>query len=264
MLANSIVALMIASILTAQTPVTDPQVAPPVAQTTPAPAATVPPPPSQSASAPAAQTVTLPAGTTVPVTLMSVVKSKSSKPGDSVRAVVAFPVTVGSQLAIPAGTYVEGVIVSAQAKPLSNQAPTFNVHFTRLVFSNGYSVPLSGENTQALLLPADASVPANEVAELMPMHMPGQQFAMGAGQTMPTLPPLPREGPNPAVVGGAIAGSFVALVVGILFWAHHSANNYDYAVFDMGWQFQMVLDSPVTLDMAQVTAAAAMMPPSGN
>lgn len=103
----------------------------------------------------------------------------------------------------------------------------------------------------------------NEVAELMPLRLPDSRFAMGQTQT-PTLPPLPQVGPSPAVVGGAIAGGFAAFVIGMLVWAHHRANSYDYAVFDVGWQFQMVLDSPVTLDAAQVAAATAMAAPSGN
>jgi hypothetical protein len=39
-------------------------------------------------------------------------------------------------------------------------------------------------------------------------------------------------------------------------------NSYDFVVFDVGWQFQMVLDSPVVLDAAQVAAAATT--PSAN
>jgi len=37
------------------------------------------------------------------MTLVSPIKSKSTKVGDAVRAVVAFPITVGGQVAIPAG-----------------------------------------------------------------------------------------------------------------------------------------------------------------
>jgi type IV secretion system protein VirB10 len=263
MFANSVAALMIASILTAQTPVPDLNAAPAAVPNVPASAA-------QNAAALAgqnpatSQTITLPAGTAIPVTLMSTIKSKSTKPGDSVRAIVAFPVTQGTQLAIPAGTYVEGVVNEVTAKPMSNQAPTFSVHFTRLVFTNGYSAPLSGENTQALLLPAETNTPQNEVAELLPVQLPGQHFAMGAGQTTPTLPPLPQVGPNPAVVGGIAAGALAAFGIGMLVWMHHRANSYDFAVFDVGWQFQMVLDSPVTLDTALVASAAAMTPPSVN
>ena len=62
-----------------------------------------------------AATITVPAGTVVPLTLVSPIKSKSTKVGDAVRAVVAFPVTVGAQIAIPAGTYVEGVVTVADS-----------------------------------------------------------------------------------------------------------------------------------------------------
>jgi hypothetical protein len=276
MFANSVAALTIASLLTAQTPApnlqADLQAAPPIAssaaQATPDPAAqNVQGPPAQS---PAAQTVTVPAGTAIPLTLMSVVRSKSTKPGDSVRAVVAFPVTVGAQLAIPAGTYVEGNIVSVSVKPLSNRQPSLRVHFTRLIFSNGYSVALSGENTQALLLPPElgapeSNAPANEVAELLPLQFPGQHFAMGEGQfgePPPTLPPLPQVGPPKGAIIGGVLGGFAAITIGMLIWAHHRVNSYDFAAFDVGWQFQMVLDGPVTLDASQITAAAAM--PNGE
>jgi hypothetical protein len=40
-------------------------------------------------------------------------------------------------------------------------------------------------------------------------------------------------------------------------------NSTDFVLYDAGWQFQMILDSPVTLDAAQVTAAATAAP-SGN
>jgi hypothetical protein len=40
-------------------------------------------------------------------------------------------------------------------------------------------------------------------------------------------------------------------------WMHHRANNYDFVVFDVGWQFQMVLDSPVVLDASQIAAVAS-------
>jgi hypothetical protein len=45
----------------------------------------------QIAPAPSAQAIIVPTGTAVQLTLMSAVKSKSTKAGDTVRAVVAFP-----------------------------------------------------------------------------------------------------------------------------------------------------------------------------
>jgi hypothetical protein len=108
-----------------------------------------------------------------------------------------------------------------------------------------------------LVLPADSRAPTSEVAELAPLRrLPGSRFAMGGGQQT-QMPTLPRVGPNPAVVGGAIGGGFAALVIGMLVWAHHRVNNTDFLLYDAGWQFQMILDSPLTLDAAQVAAAAA-------
>jgi type IV secretion system protein VirB10 len=240
MFASITSALMIASLVIAQNPVQNPPAAS-SAQQNPAP--------------PAASTIAVPAGTAIPLTLMNPVKSKSTKPGDQVRAVVAFPVTVGSRLAIPTGTFVEGTVTQVSARPLANRAPTLRIHFTRLLFPNGYSVALNGENTQAFLLPDEDRLSTVEVAELAPMPLPGVHSAMGEGQS--SLPPLPQVGPSKAVVIGATTGGFAAFTIGMLLWAHHRANSYDFIVFDVGWQFQMVLDSPVVLDAAQVAAAAS-------
>ena len=257
MFVQSVAALMIASLTMAQTPIPAPQVAPPPSQTSQAPPSQAAPASAgQIAPASSAQAIIVPTGTAVQLTLMSAVKSKSTKAGDTVRAVVAFPVTIGTQLAIPAGTFVDGDVLQVTARPKAGQQPSFSVHFTRLVFSNGYSVALNGENTQALVLPLDSSLPANEVAELAPLRLPGSRFAMGEGQQT-QLPTLPRVGPNPAVVGGAIGGGFAALVVLMLVLAHHSVSNTDFLLYDAGWQFQMILDSPLTLDASQVSAAAA-------
>jgi type IV secretion system protein VirB10 len=253
MFVQSITALMIASLLTAQNPVQTSPAAPPVQQT-PAPLA------QQNSALPAASTITVPTGTAIPLTLMNPVKSKSTKPGDSVRAVVAFPVTVGSRLAIPTGTFVEGTVTQVSAQPLKNQTPTLRVHFTQLLFANGYSVALNGENTQSFLLPDENRGSTVEVAELTPMPPLGAHFAMGAGQQ--TLPPLPQVGPSKAVVIGSVTGGFAAFAITMFALGRHRMNSYDFVVFDVGWQFQMVLDSPVVLDAAQV--AAATTAPSTN
>jgi len=54
-----------------------------------------------------------------------------------------------------------------------------------------------------------------------------------------------------------MAGVMAAGLIGTLAWMHHRVNSYDYVLFDAGWQFQMVLDSLVTLDASQVAAATA-------
>jgi hypothetical protein len=212
--------------------------------------------------APSSSTIVVPTGTAIQLTLMSAVKSKSTTAGDTVRAVVAFPVTIGTQLAIPAGTFVDGSVIRVTAHPAAGQRASFLVHFTRLVFSNGYSVTLNGENTQALLLPAENSAPMNEVAELTPLRMPGMRLAMGEGQEPSPTQSLPQVGPPKGlIIGLSLGGTAAFVVLGVLV-GHHSANNTDFVLYDAGWQFQMVLDSPVTLDAAQIAAAATT--PSAN
>ena len=203
-------------------------------------------------------------GTTVALTLVSSIRSKSTKVGDSVRAVVAFPLTVGRQLAIPAGTYVEGKVTAVNARPSHGRPASTQLHFTRLLYSNGYAVPLDAENTEAMaIFPETNAVDRYLIADAgAGAPFLGEGFAetgfVGAGQSSPQLPPLPQTGPSPGVVIGATLGGAAGL--GVLFFAlsHRAASNSDFLLFDNGWQFQMVLDSPLTLDAGKVAEAAAM------
>jgi hypothetical protein len=209
--------------------------------------------------------ITVAEGTTVALTLVSSVKSKSTKPGDAVRAVVAFPVTVGTQLAIPPGTYVEGVVNAVTARAPKTHMASVQLHFTKLLFANGYSVALNAVNTDAMvILPETESRTTYQVADAadgapyLGAGFAGEGFGAaglgGAGQTTPTLPPLPSVGPSPAMVAGIAVGGGVAVLLTALALSHHHGNP-DYVLFDNGWQFQMVLQSPLTLDAGQIAAA---------
>lgn len=83
--------------------------------------------------------ITIPAGSKVILSMTSPVWSKTVKEGDSVYAISAFPVAINNQMAIPPGTYAQGVI-DAVTKPTrkTNQA-VFLMHFTKLIFANGYA-----------------------------------------------------------------------------------------------------------------------------
>jgi hypothetical protein len=211
-------------------------------------------PARQSASV----TITVPPGTLVALKLISTIKSKSTKPGDPVRAIVAFPLAIGTDVAIPAGTYVEGAVVKVNAHPSRGNSPSVQIRFNRLLFANGYSAPLVANNTQASIQPAnslnrqpDALADARDGAPYL-----GEAFL--AGQSNPQLPPLPSNGPSPAALAGIGIGAGVGLVVLSLALTHHHASNANYVLFDSGWQFQMVIEEPLTLDTAQVSSAAAI------
>lgn len=203
-------------------------------------------------------TISVPQGTNIAMTLISPVKSKTSKPGDSVRAVVAFPVTVGIQLAIPAGTYVDGILNAVSSRDAQTHMASVKIHFTTLLYPNGYSVPLDGINTQAILMdPGPVSQPVYEIADARDGAPTLEEGFAEPGQTTPTLPPLPSNGPSPGLLIGVTAGAGVGILALSLLAAHHRGGG-DYLLFDNGWQFQMTLQSPLTLDASKVAAAASM------
>ena len=218
----------------------------------------------QEPAAPPAQKEPLivPAGTRIPLTLANPIRTKTARPGDAVRAATAFPVTVGTEEMIPPGTFVEGSLERVSKKDASGQ-PALQVHFTRIVFANGYAVALDGAMVQAR-----ASTPGNgspgvsaaggQVAASTETGTGlSNAFAGGMGfQQPPTPPPLPPlPGPHYGPIIGAAVGS---AAVGVLLAVFAHRHRYDDALFDSGWQFEMVLQSPLVLDADKVAAAIAI------
>lgn len=211
-----------------------------------------------------AKALTVPAGTVVPLTLINPVHSKSTKAGDEVRAQVAFPVSVGSQVAIPQGAYVEGTLVSAT--PATRKKPAaLKVHFTRLIFANGYTAALDAVNTAAVFRGTPTEqVAANKPAPYYPYGRGARFYGPdpGFGAQATTQPqPLPSVGPSKGLVIGLAAAGTAAIIVISAVVTHNAssrAKKMDTVLFDTGWQFDMKLDSPVALDAAKTSAAAAV------
>lgn len=207
--------------------------------------------------APAQENITVPQGTLVALKLITQIKSKSTRPGDPVRAVVAFPLAVGAHVAIPAGTYVEGVVNKVNAHPTGGAPATIQLRFNRLLFANGYSVPLVAANTQAMApVPQDPRRSTDVLADARD-GAPYLGEGFSPAQSTPQPPPLPSTGPSPGKIAGISIGIFAGVMVTMFAIAHHRATSTDYVLFDSGWQFQMAVQEPLTLDAAQVSAAAA-------
>src|SRR5208337_2255838 len=75
-----------------------------------------------------------------------------------------------------------------------------------------------------------------------------------AAQQAPTPAPLPRLGPNPAVVAGVGTAALAGVLVTVFALGHHRGG---YTMLDAGSQIDMVLQSPLNLDGDQVAAALA-------
>jgi hypothetical protein len=188
-----------------------------------------------AAGAPA---LTVPAGTKIPLRLTSPLGTKTARSGDAVHAEAAFPVTAGNTVAIPPGTYMEGVIDQIVHR---GAHAGFTMHFTHMVFNNGYTVSLSaatGDTRAALEIPAGPVAPAG---------------AMALQPTTPTVSQPPMPGPSKgAIIGIGVGGAVAATVVGILL-ARRGGDLYLRA----GWKFDMVLADPLSLDATKVAAAVA-------
>jgi hypothetical protein len=197
--------------------------------------------------------IIVPVGTKIPLRLTSPLASKTAQTGDAVHAEAAFPVTVANHVAIPPGTYLEGVIDQVIRR---GRHAGFTMHFTHMVYSNGYTVTLSGataETRRAGLLPAGdprAAAPAG------PDGMAGGMALQQPTAPTVTQPSLP--GPNKGVIIGLGVGSAAAAAITTVILARRGGDVYMRA----GWRFEMVLADPLSLDWAKVSAAMANANPS--
>jgi hypothetical protein len=181
--------------------------------------------------------VTVPAGTKIPLSLASPLSTKTARVGDAVRAQTAFPVAVGANVAIPTGTYVEGVIDKVRQR---GHNAGFDVHFTRMLFANGYTVPLSGSTTAPLVAGLD-------VPELPDATAPGMaegfQPSLAPTLTQPSLP-----GPKIGLFVGIAAAGTALMVAAILFGRHSGGGLY----LDAGFALEMVLSMPLPLEPSKL------------
>jgi hypothetical protein len=168
-----------------------------------------PSPPNEIEGTSTSGLITIPAGTRIPVSLLIPIHSKSARRGDLVHLETQYPVIVGTEIAIPAATYVEGVIDKVITKRDSGSPATgLQMHFTRLSFTNGYEVRLD-----RAILQADCGAPTDTTADIFaPMDSaePGAfaHSAFNAGSDArnfglvgfqahgnPTKPPKPKPSP---------------------------------------------------------------------
>src|SRR5262249_21066486 len=89
-------------------------------------------------------TVTLPAGTKVLLVMKNTVSSKNARQGDGVYLETSFPVVENNSLAIPAGTYVQGVVDNVKRSGRVKGRAEILMHFTTLIYPNGYTLYLGG------------------------------------------------------------------------------------------------------------------------
>src|SRR5437762_2593949 len=94
----------------------------------------------------------IPAGTKVLLSLIHPISTKSARVGDGVYLKTSFPVTIEDQMAIPAGTYVQGEITEVKRPGKVKGRAELRFRFNTLIFPSGYtlSLPAAVEDVPAM------------------------------------------------------------------------------------------------------------------
>jgi hypothetical protein len=181
----------------------------------------------------------IPAGTKLPLGLLRPLRVKS---GRDVYLQITFPVTVGSQMLIPPGAYIQGAVEKVIKK--DRRSLQFAISSANLIFSNGYTVPISGivivGTTNAALTPPQ---PGSSNGQPVPA------MAAVGSVTAPPLPPLPSfNGYRNAMIGVGVATAVGTVVLIAL------AHNRD-PEMEVGTPLEIILPAPVYLGATRVAAA---------
>jgi hypothetical protein len=89
-------------------------------------------------------TVTVPAGTKLALELKHAISTKGTQDGAAVYAETTFPFALNDRILIPAGTYVQGRISHIERGGRIKGRAEVQMHFTTLIYPNGYTVVLPG------------------------------------------------------------------------------------------------------------------------
>ena len=189
-----------------------------------------------------AGTITVPAGTTLPLVLARPLSLKHTKAGDTAYLETTFPISVGGQMAIPPGTFLQGIIERVTQRDKFRCVLAFDLRSVQMIFPTGYTVNVPG------FLAADPTV-----AQSTPPIVPGRGnipvLAATGGPTLPPLPPLPGSGTRNVIIGLGAAAT-VGIIVTSIFLVHRTD-----VLVEPGVSMQAVLTAPLELDQDRVMVA---------
>jgi hypothetical protein len=218
------------------------------AQVNPQTAASTTPAADASTSDHPAKTLSIPTGTRIPLSLKQAISTKNARQGDPVYAETAFPVAIGGRMAIPAGTYVQGVIDRVRRAGHVKGKAEILMHFTSLVFPNGYTVvmPAGVENVPG----AEHEKVKGQEGTIQGEGNKGEKAktAAGAAGTGAIIGAASTGSGKGALIGGGIGGA-AGLAIAML------SRGNDVRLMP-GTSIEMVIQRPLTLDATRVHAPA--------
>jgi hypothetical protein len=187
----------------------------------------------------------LPPGTKLPLGLLRPLRVK---PGRDVYLQITFPVTIGNQMLVPPGTYIQGVVEKIVRKDRRHDALEFTIRSASMIFLNGYTVPITGTVRVAT---ANAASLSPGLGNSRGRPVPALAAVGGvAPPALPPLPPLPDIGKTArtAMIAIGVVGA-VAITAGLVIAANRDPE------IEVGTPLEIVLPAPMFLDAGRVMAA---------
>jgi type IV secretion system protein VirB10 len=190
--------------------------------------------------------LTVPAGTKLLMQLKSGVNTKTAKAGDGVYMETSFPVSIENVMAIPPGTYVQGVIDNVKRSGRVKGRAEVLFHFTTLIFPSGYTVSVPGSVND--VPGADNGHVINNEGSVQSEGSKGKDAGTIAGPAAEgaLIGALARGGK------GALLGSGIGGAVGLAEVLFTRGNEINYPA---GTAVEMVLQRPITLEQQRLAEA---------
>src|SRR5208283_259365 len=189
--------------------------------------------------------LTIPAGTTVPLSLKQAISTKTAKDGDPVYAETAFPFVVNERVVIPAGTYIQGKIERVQRGGHVKGRAEVLIHFTSMIYPNGYTVMLGGSIENA---PGAETTSMKDSEGTIRQDSDAGKKAETAAGTATTGAVLGAvvNGAKGAGIGAGVGGA-AGLAIGML------SRGADVRL-DAGTSIQMEIQREVTVDASRIAS----------
>jgi hypothetical protein len=208
--------------------------------------------PSPPTSESELQTIAIPAGTRLTLVLTSSVNSRETRSGDQVYAQVTAPVILGDQVAIPAGTFVQGQV---QKLTRHGTQAEMLMQSVSLVFPDGYIAKAGGPvNIESEEWTAWNNPSPSTKAGIFAAPLAGTGLGLLIGnatdktQTTNLGSLTVTNKSHTGLVAGAAVGSAVGFAVSLVLLAR-SHGFY----IEEGSPLNMSLPQPVTLTQTQVS-----------
>lgn len=205
--------------------------------------------------------ITVPAGTRLALVLTHLLDSKTARPGDELYAQTTAPVTVYSQTAIPAGTFLQGQVEKLTRRGSRGK---FLMRSVSLVFPNGYVAPVAGpmdiESDEDTAW-RDPSGGAKAAAMVAPAAGLGLGALIGSAAHTMQHSSLGGMTLTSATPSGLAIGSMVGLAAGgvvSLVLLTRSPHFY----VDVGSPMEMILPSALILPLDRLSKAGPAQSPA--